>query len=70
MKVKRVYSCLFCGIRAGATRSAFCHIDAKAQDIKLAPIRLHGTHMFQWAKIIDGLYGKSMSGIMKDYEGK
>lgn len=56
MRVKHVLGCLWCGIRPGAVRSAFCTRDAKRVGIKLIDER-HRMHFFRKSKLVDGWYG-------------
>lgn len=67
MKVRRIKSCLLCGIRVGAVQSAFCYRDAKRLSVKLVWAR-HHTHYFQWSKLIDGYYEKGIAQTMIELE--
>lgn len=62
MKVKRIHSCLWCGIRSAAARSAFCAVDIKRGGVKLVDQR-HRTHLFQWTKLVEGFNGISIMEI-------
>lgn len=66
MNVKRINSCVICGIRVGAAQSVFCYRDAERLGIKLVLVG-HRPHLFVWVKQATGIfYGRSVTDILKD----
>lgn len=60
MKSKRIHACLWCGLRSGAVKSAFCRVDAKRLNAPLMPWR-KVTHYFQWTKMVEGWCGEGIA---------
>jgi hypothetical protein len=59
IKSRVIYCCIWCGLRPGLAKSAFCARDVKRFGIKLVDER-HRTHLFQRARQVTNWYGHSL----------